>query len=238
MSALSLMKKLSMTAAGVACISVGGMCANAPPLKAAILAVDNSASWATGSDTLSKLGFKMVPVANTSQPEFSILSTLSSPLGNLTFSPLVQKMNINSAWTTWSHGYTGEVYFSGWNVLTTTITLPAGISAFDLYVEPNLFGLFDIAVTGMNGTSTTLLQKVSGLSGAKYFGFYATEGDLLSTIKITDLSNGAAHGFGMAEFRLASRPIAAVPESSFGLGLLAFGALGSISWLLGKRQYK
>ncbi|MEW5856857.1 MAG: PEP-CTERM sorting domain-containing protein [Cyanobacteriota bacterium] len=234
------MKKLSMTAAGVAWISVGGMCANAPPLKAAILAVDNSGSWATGSDTLSKLGFNMVQVANSSEPEFSIISTLSSPLGNLTFSPLVQKMNINSGWTTWSHGYTGEVYFSGWNVVTTTITLPTGISAFDLYVEPNLFGLFDIAVTGINGTSTTLLQTVNGLLGAKYFGFYATEGDLLSTIKITDLSNGAALGFGMAEFRLASRTVAAVPvpESSFGLGILAFGALGSISWLLQKRQHK
>ncbi|MFE1746796.1 PEP-CTERM sorting domain-containing protein [Coleofasciculus sp. H7-2] len=232
------MKKLSMTAAGVACISVGGMCANVPPLKAAILAVDNSGSWATGSDTLSRMGFKMVQVANSAEPEFSILSTLSSPLGNLTFSPQVQKMNINSGWTTWSHGYTGEVYFSGWNVLTTTITLPASITAFDLYVEPNLFGIFDIAVTGIDGTSTTLLQKVSGLSGAKYFGFYATEGDLLSTIKITDRSNGAAHGFGMAEFRLASRTVAAVPESSFGLGILVFGALGTTSWLLRKRQHK
>jgi len=235
------MKVLSALALGTACSISLSFIASAPAAKAAIFSVPDSGSWVPpGTNTLSNLGFNMVEVPNDpSQPEFSFISTLSSPLGNLTFSPEVQKRDVPESWQTWSHGYNEEVYFSGFNVATTTITLPFGIGAFDLYVEPNNFNLFEIAVTAMDGTTTTLSQEVNGFGGAKYFGFYATDEDMLATITVTDQSGGAAGGFAVGELRLAAKAVPeAVPEPASTLGVLAFGVLGAGSLLKRKQEQK
>lgn len=228
MKASAFMKKLSMITAGVTFITLGSL-ANAPPVKAAIIAIDDSGSWATGTDTLANLGFNMVTVPDSPEAELSSVSTLSSPFGNLTFSPTVEKRYIGSSWTTWSHGHMGEVYYSGANVVTTKIKLPFGISAFDLYVEPDMFSTYKITVTVIDSSLATLTQEINGFGGAKYFGFYATNGGVLSSVTITDRTGGAANGFAMAEFRLAAREI---PETSSVLGILTFCALGVRSRLL------
>lgn len=232
----NVMKKLSMTAAGVAFIALGSAFAKTPSAEAAILSVDNSGSWITGANTISNLGFNMVTVPNDlSVPGGNTpVTTLSSPLGNLTFSPEVQKVYIGSGWATWSNGYTGEVY-SNAGATTTTITLPFGIGAFDLYVEPNTFNLFEIAVRAVNGTTTTLSQLVDGLGGAQYFGFYSTDGDSISSITVSDRSGGNAGGFAMAQMRLAAK---SVPEPASTLGLLAFCAIAAGSVPMRRKHTK
>lgn len=222
MNLSAVIKRLLITA------SVAGfMSFSSTVAKAAILTVDDSGSWATGSNTLTNLGYKMMTVPNSPVAERSFFSILSSPLGNLIFDPEVSKRIVGSSWATWSHGYRGEVYFSGINVRTTTITLPVGISAFDLYVEPGNFDIFEIAVTAMDGTTTTLSQAVRGRAGAKYFGFYATADDLIATISVTD-KTGTAGGFAIGELRLARKnPVSVpIPESTSVFGLLIFGGMG------------
>lgn len=164
----------------------------------------------------------MLPVPESPQPLFSSLSTLSTPLGNLNFSPLVSKRKIGQGWGTWSHGYTGDVYFNqGWT--TTTITLPAGVTAFDFYLEPNAFNLFNIAVTAINqGQTTTLSQRISGNGDAKYFGFYTSDQNMLAKIVITDSSGGQAAGFAIGQMRIASK---AFPEPASALGVFTVGIL-------------
>jgi PEP-CTERM motif-containing protein len=206
--------------------------AQAPAAKAAIIAVDDSGSWITGTNTIANQGYDLVTVPNGSEPEFSIISTLSSSLGDLTFSPEVDKRFVGSNWATWSNGYTGEVYFSQGSS-SLTITLPSAISAFDFYAEPNLFDTFEIVATAQNGVSTTLSQLVNGDSGAKYFGFYATDGDLISSITITDPS-GNADGFAVGQLRLAT----SVPEPATMLGLLTVASFGVTLRRQQKQQQK
>ncbi|GET39697.1 PEP-CTERM sorting domain-containing protein [Microseira wollei] len=226
-------KKLLMAAAGATFLSLGASLAKAPPAEAAIFSVDDSGSRISGSNTISNLGFNMVAVPNGDEPLFSNLSSLSSPLGTLSFSSPVNKRGIGNGWATWSNGYTGEVYFNNGST-TTTITLPSLIGAFDLYVEPNLFSLFEIKITAIGGTTTTLSQFVNGFAGAKYFGFYATDGEQISSITITDKS-GSAGGFAFGQMYLAQQ-IQAVPEPASVLGLLAVGAIGAAAKLQRKQQ--
>ncbi|HBB34713.1 MAG TPA: PEP-CTERM sorting domain-containing protein [Cyanobacteria bacterium UBA8803] len=233
----NLIKKLSMATAGAAFVALGATLVNASVANAAIFALDNSHSWATGSDTLeSVLGFDMVEVPNDPlQAEFSFISTLSSPLGSLTFNPVVEKRDIGSSWQTWSHGYDEEVYFTGNSTNFMNISLPSNIAAFDLYVEPNNFFTFQIEVIASNGSATTLTQNVQGFRGAKYFGFYTTDGDIISHIKIT--APQAALGLAAGEFRMASSQ--PVPEPASALGLLLVITLGAGSALKigrGKRE--
>jgi hypothetical protein len=225
------MKKLSMAVAGVACISLGAAYTNAPAASAAIVAVGDSSSWVTGSNAISNLGYNMVTVADDpSVPGgFTPVTTLSSPVGSLAFDSPVQKAYIGSGWNTWSNGYTGEVYYNGGDT-TLTIALPSSIVAFDLYVEPTAHDLFEIAVTAVNGTTTSLSQFVSGKADAKYFGFYATDEDTISSITIADKSGGLAAGFAIGQLRVAS-----VPEPltvggtlvALGFGLLMRKKMGS-----------
>jgi hypothetical protein len=118
------------------------------------------------------------------------------------------------------------VYFSN-SATSIEIDLPASIAAFDLYVQPDPFGFFDITVTAQDGTTTSLTQAVNGNAGAKYFGFYGTGGDLIDKITVS-----SSVGFAVGQLRLA-KP---VPEPASVLGLLTIGVLGAGSVL--KRKLK
>src|SRR6185503_6354796 len=52
---------------------------------------------------------------------------------------------IGSGWATWSHGYTGNVYYTN-GATQSGGFVTAGTKAFYLYAEPNPFGLFDMTV--------------------------------------------------------------------------------------------
>ena len=229
------MKKLSTVAAGIAFVFLG-IITNAPAASAAIFSVDNSGSWITGSNTLANLNFDMVVVPDSSVVEGTSVSEMSSPLGALTFSPEVQKDYVGGQhlWATWSNGYTGEVY-DNLGAVATTITLPSGIDAFDLYVEPNFYGqAYDIAVTAKDGSVSTLTQPVNAFEGAKYFGFYATDEDAISSITVLDRSGIAGNGFAIGQLRLAAELRKTAPEPTSVLGLLVTG-VGTGS-LLRRRQ--
>ena len=216
MKTSTVIEKLSLAAAGATFVVTF---AHTTAANAAIVALDDSNSWISpGTNTLTNLGFNMVTVPDPGLAEFTDVTTLSSPLGNLTFTPSVDYRKIGSGWATWSNGYTGEVYYSQ-GATSIEIDLPASIAAFDLYVEPNPFSIFDITVTAQDGTTTSLTQPVNGNGGAKYFGFYGTGGDLIDKITVS-----SSVDFAVGQLRLGAKP---VPEPASVLGLLAIGALGA-----------
>ena len=138
-----------------------------------------------------------------------VTSIPGSPIGGtLTLNEAMDKVNIGAGWATWSHGYAGPVYTSlvtGTSAVTRTLTLPAGATAFYVYVEPNTFGVFNVECTTNSGVSSGLIP-VNGASGATGFAFYATQGDTLATVTVD--VDPAGGGFAIGEFGVADVPAA------------------------------
>jgi hypothetical protein len=122
-----------------------------------------------------------------------------SPIpGDLTLATSATKRSIGNGWSTWSHGYTGVVYFSAGT--ENTLTLPAGTRAVYLYVEPNNLGNFDLTVTASPG-STCGTRTVNGSGGAVGYGFAATDETDITSIKVTAAAGAA--GFAIGEFAVS-----------------------------------
>lgn len=186
--------------------------------NAAIVTVNDSGSWINGADTLANQGFNLTPVPNGAEAVGTDLSTLNSPLGEIGFSPSVNKRQIGNGWLTWSNGYQGEVYFTN-GVPTLDIKLP-NLAAFDFYAEPDVFNPFTISAVAQSGkTSDVLSQVVNGNAGAKYFGFYSDDPlDLIQSIQIT--ADPGSNGFAIAQMRGAK---ATVPTPLLLPGFIGFG---------------
>lgn len=130
----------------------------------------------------------------------SVTSVPGGPSGTtLALTSGMTKAAIGSGWATWSHGYTGAVYWAAG--LSQTVTLPPGAQCFYLYVEPNNNGSFNITVTPSTGAAVT--RPVTGSSGAYGYGFYATGENLLSVT--VDAAAGSG-GFAIGEFGLGLPP--------------------------------
>jgi hypothetical protein len=126
-----------------------------------------------------------------------VVTSVNDPAGTVTFSPPLNHSRVGNGWVTWSHGYTGDVYWTSGS--TITMTLPAGTRAFYFYAEPNTFAVFDVTATAQDGTTSGPIQ-VQGDSGAKYFGFYATGTPNIESITVTTTDTT---GFGVGEFGIA-----------------------------------
>lgn len=149
-----------------------------------------------------------------------------SPIsGSLTSSVSLSKRTVPSGgWGSWSHGYTGPVFFTG-VAATCTLTLPPGTTAFGFYAEPNNLSPTIEAVTNDGTTSGPIVVNFS--SGATGFGFYTTAGETISTVTIT--KGGAADGFAIGEFSIAGAATAQVIPAlgPWGLALSALSVLAA-----------
>jgi hypothetical protein len=172
----------------------------------------------------SNLGpYSMTPFLSDLRPEFGFVNSVPSPIGgNVGFSGNLIHLVVGSGWSTWSNGYTGDVYYTD-GALSRTLILPANTGAFYFYAEPNDAGSFNFTVTAQNGTQ--ILQSASGNGGATYFGFFGTGGDTVQSIVITSTTDFAMGEFGIASVNAATVPDATSLVSLIVLALIFFGAM-------------
>lgn len=161
----------------------------------------------------------------------SVTAIPGSPLGgDINTSIGVLRFQVGSSWGTWSHGYTGAVYYTSGSQ-TVTLTVPPGARAFYLYAEPNPFSFFDITVTTNDGGTSGPIS-VTGQSGANGFGFHTTAGEEITSVTIT--CSGADFAFG--EFGIGDTPRGVIPTlGDLGLAALAFLLALSGAWLVRRR---
>lgn len=143
--------------------------------------------------------------------------------GDLITDLAVDKRTVGVSWGSWSHGYMGPVFFlPGGEVLgpantnvvgggaeggagtTLILTFPAGSTAVYVFVEPNVFDLFDVTVTTDSGATSGPVM-VDGSGGATGFGFYTDAGEVITTLTID--VDVAASGFAIGEFGVSTTPV-------------------------------
>lgn len=139
--------------------------------------------------------YLMTPFPADGRPMVNV-TTVPGPTGDLTFDRAMGHRRIGVGWSTWSHGYTGDVYYS-LGATSVVMTLPANTGAFYFYVEPNPFAWVTIQAMAQDGTTSGPVS-VNGSSGARYFGFYSLGGAPLTTITVTGASDFAVGEFGIA----------------------------------------
>jgi len=129
-------------------------------------------------------------------------SYVKSPVsGSVYFDLPLEHQEVLKEWLTWSHNYTGDVYWTGNDEHLVSLILPAGTSAFYFYVQPNNIPVDTISAIAFDGFNcrTKLSQEVTSISGACYYGFYGTDGTCIESISIYSESAGFAIGeFGIA----------------------------------------
>ncbi len=117
--------------------------------------------------------YQMTPFPHDQRPLGDFVTSVPSPLGGeLGFSIPIYHLRIGEGWGTWSHGYTGDVYYTNFQS-EVTIELPGGTRAFYFYVEPTVVGGASFIATADDGTSVE--QFVAGSYGASYFGFFVDD---------------------------------------------------------------
>jgi len=159
-------------------------------------------------------GYSMTPIPYPMAPDCSgyppPLPVPDNPEG-VDVSPidLITWRCIGSGWGTWSHGYTGDVYFTGLYSSSQTITLPPNTGAFYFYVEPNPFAWHNFNVTVYPGAVSSGPFAVLGASGATYVGVYMTSSSnpcFGGIERIEIYSDTDDFGFASGEFGWAPLP--------------------------------
>ena len=147
-------------------------------------------------------GYTMTAFGDDTRTVPGAVTTAPGPDGDVTFGATVAHADIPVGWATWSHGYVGDVYSSSGSS-TMTMTMPANTVAFYFYAEPNVFSTFTMSATTDDGTTSGPVS-VNGTAGAKYFGFYGTDGSTIVSITVT--APAAAGGFAVGEFGIFQCP--------------------------------
>jgi hypothetical protein len=149
-------------------------------------------------------------------PVFGDVTSVSDGMGGgISFSQGMSHRRIGSGWGSWSHGYTGDVYYTnGTAAVNMTLTTPQ--PGFQFFIEPNPFGVWNMTVTttGSKGEVQSATAGVEGLSGAAGFNCFCDPGSLVTSVSIQ-----GATDFAVGEFAKG------VPEPST-LGLLSLGLIG------------
>jgi hypothetical protein len=200
------------------------------PCSAALFLVTLPAPG-TGAPPATLGGYTMYAFPPDARAESSMVSTVpfwnGDSLGLATTPAYLN--DIGGAWATWSHGYSGPVYWTdSMDAEQQMLMFPANIKAFYMYIQPNFRGdSFDFTFTA--GGQTTKLT-ISGDGGAQYVGVYADGiNEYLDSLLIMDLSQGDSEGFAIGEFASdVPPPVNVIPEpgSMVALGcVLAAGLL-------------
>jgi hypothetical protein len=160
-------------------------------------------------------GYTLTPFPDDARANLTTVTSVPGPLGgSLGFSPSVSLREIGDGWDTWSHGYAGDVYFAA-GATTLTLTLPPRTLAFQFYLQPEVWDLFEFQVS--SGGTLSPVFTVDGDSGARYVGIHSTDpASPLTTIVIQN-TDGLAEGFAVGEFAI-------VPEPA------GLGCLGLMAW--------
>ena len=140
----------------------------------------------------------MTAFAPDARPLLTDVTTVPGPTGDLVFSTPASHRRIGAGWSTWSHGYTGDVYFTN-GATSITMTMPAETSAFYFYAEPDTQSVFNFTATAQDGTTSGSIG-VDGLGGAKYFGFYGVNDMRIETITVSSTDAFAVGEFGICKF--------------------------------------
>jgi len=165
-------------------------------------------------------GFPMTPVPYPGAPACTgIQPPLPTPGADMDVSPTSGSRCIGSGWATWSHGYSGDIYFTG-GAYSQTITLPTGTTAFYAYVEPNPFSEQTFEVVAEPGGVSSGSFTAHGSSGATYFGVYDDSGASVTSVTITCDTDFASGEYG----------ISLGGEAPFVLDLDASYAMGTPAW--------
>ncbi len=175
--------------------------------------------------------YTMTPFAIDTGARLSTASSLDSPLGgSLGFSLELTRYPVSVLEAYWSgtpaNNYTGMTYHSDGSD-GVTLTMPSNTVAFYLYVVPNSYAIPEsITVTAQDGTSVTQTAQAD-LTGALNFGFYATGGDLITSLTVTDTYT---ENFYIGQFGIAATAAAAPEPSSLTVVLLCSACLAVVQW--------
>jgi hypothetical protein len=191
---------LAVVVAAICVVAVGAGAASARSTDSSIYVVTSPGTNAPPA-TLGPFFMAAYPTDNTTTPCASTTTHVPSPSGAsaLYFSYAVEHARVPACWSTWSNGYTGDVYYNEDNG-DLGLKMPGGTRAFYLYVEPDAFAVENVTVTayGTTGFSNSATVAVNGSGGAQYFGFYSPQGTIAS-ITVSDPSDDFAVGeFGLA----------------------------------------
>ncbi|MFI4917466.1 MAG: GC-type dockerin domain-anchored protein [Phycisphaerales bacterium JB060] len=139
------------------------------------------------------------------------------------FSTSMSLRRIGDGWATWSHGYTGPVYFTPNDRMTMRFD-SGEVGAFIVYVEPNQFGEFSFEITGRDasGSSVAYNANIVGDAGAMGFGFSAPAGGHITSVRVLN-TDGNSGGFAVGEFLSAGVESGCLPWRPF-----TFGGLGDV----------
>ena len=166
-------------------------------------AVQFSGSVGTGAPPDKLGGHAMTAFVLDSRVTGIEVSSVPDPSGTILLSPSLWHYRVGAGWATWSHGYTGDIYYVPQAAPgvdpTVELTLPQDTKAFAFYAEPNTFASFTVEAISSDGTSSEPVS-IQGNSGARYFGFYGTNGRTVSSIVVTASD---PRGFAIGEFQIS-----------------------------------
>jgi hypothetical protein len=181
---------------------------------AAVAAIGVSIAPGTAAPPPTLAGYQMTPFGDDIRPVFADVTDvplppitighpMSRPTGSILFSQAMSHREIGAGWASWSHGYTGDVYYTNGSTSMTT-TMPAKVGAFYLYAEPNPFAIINMTVVGRdgNGHQVSTTVAVNGAGGAQYFGFYNTSFGAVTSITVSSSVDFAIGEFGVGNQKL------------------------------------
>lgn len=122
--------------------------------------------------------------------------------------PVKQSLN-NGFWGDWSQP-TAEVFVNAGDTATLEIEYASNnpaITAFGFYLQPKDINTYLISASVNDGVAS-LVQSVNGNNGAKYFGFYASNGDRINKISI--VAPSGALGFATAQYSFSNSSVSSV----------------------------